>query len=367
MLTKTDLVEQGRKYYSAPFLFRIMKSFPTNTALVNIFNDMADCYRFMGKSERFRALAYEKAAKEINNMQQPIDLYKNDRQGLIDLKNIGESIADKILEYLQTGTIQIWEILIAENPKDLFSLMHSTGIGPATIRLIHEHWDVKTKKELLLKLNQAETKSIPGIGLKKWQLIKNALNIATTDIQRFPIDQIIPIAQKCCREIAQIKGITQCVIAGSLRRRKPTIGDIDLIAVLDVSSNSNVYTEITALKTLGKAIQIGTRKMQFHLTNPDIQLDIRFIDKSEFGSALVYFTGPVEHNLALRKRAASKGWKLNEYGLFDRKTQKKLAGETEDSVYHKLGLPYLEPALRVGVLPEQSISSNVPMQIMEHV
>jgi DNA polymerase (family 10) len=344
-----------------------MSNLHANIELAQLFRQMADAYRFLGKDQRFRALAYDRAASELTNMQYSVEPFRSNRKALIDLKNIGESIADKIIEYLNIGKIEAWEQLKKQVPVELLTLLQAEGIGPATVRLLHEHFGVDGKRALLEKMNAPNGQSVRGIGLHKWKLIRQALENESLTLKRFPLDLVDPIAKKLAAEIQSLPGVNACTIAGSLRRKKSTIGDIDLVVGIDPLQLKSLFNKIDALPMVSNVLQKGSRKMQLQLKENSIQVDMRFVEKSAYGSALLYFTGPKEHNLAMRKLAISFGWKLNEYGLFDRISLNRLAGETEFSVYQKLGLPFIEPEQRTGILPESVKSLKRPTRIMEHI
>lgn len=363
----TDSIGQGGGIIlPPPFLFG-MFSRQANIELSQLFRKMADAYRFLGKEERFRALAYDRAASELNNMQDSVEQFRSDRKNLISMKNIGESIADKIIEYLNTGKIEAWEQLKKQVPVDLLPLLQAEGIGPATIRLLHAHWGIESKRALLDKMNANKLQSIPGIGPHKWSLIRQALHTESLTAKRFPLDVVEPLAKEIAAEIQSLPGVDTCTIAGSLRRKKSTIGDIDLVVVIDPLQIKSIYNKIDGLPIVSKVLQKGSRKMQFQLKENLLQVDIRFVEKSAYGSALLYFTGPKEHNLAIRKHAITRGWKLNEYGLYDRLSMKRLAGQTEQSVYQILGLPFIEPERRTGILPIEAKSSSEPTKVMTEV
>jgi DNA polymerase (family 10) len=360
----TDSIGQGGGVYlPPPFLFVTM-SLNTNKQLAVLFRQMADAYRFLGKEQRFRALAYNRAATELTNMQDSVEQFRSDRKALIDMKNIGESIADKIIEYLNAGKIEAWEQLKKQVPIDLLSLLQADGIGPSIIRLLHDHWRVQSKAALLEKMNAGKSEPIPGIGPNKWRLIRHALQSESISGKRYPLNVAEPLAKKIAAEILSLSGVQACTIAGSLRRRKATIGDIDLVVVVDTPRVKSIYQKLSVLPAVSTVFQKGSRKMQFQLNGIPIRVDVRFVEKSAYGSALLYFTGPVEHNLAMRKSAISFGWKLNEYGLFDRESLRRIAGETERSIYQSLNLPFIDPELRTGLLPLASASLKKRTNVM---
>ncbi|MBS1656238.1 MAG: DNA polymerase III, partial [Bacteroidetes bacterium] len=299
-----------------------------NKELAAIFRHMADCYSYLGAGERFRARAYDVASKTLVNMNEPVDVLADDIKKLDELKGIGESIAEKIIEYLHTGKISTFEKLKKQVPYPLLQLLDIEGIGPATIRLLHDKLNVSSREELEHSIEQGKLAGIKGLAAKKIETIEKVFKIDTLK-KRLPFKEAKQIAENVLSSIQKIKGVHKATIAGSIRREKETIGDIDIIITAAVKDWKKIISQITKLSTVEKVLAAGYTKSSVILKAEHIQLDVRIVHDDEYGAALFYFTGSKEHNIRLRTIARQKGWKINEYGVFDG-NGKKIAGKTEE-------------------------------------
>lgn len=326
-----------------------------NKELAAIFDNMADCYRYLGPDQRFRAAAYKGAARTLNNMPSPVDDLADDIRKLEGLKNIGQSIAEKIIEYLTTGRIHTYEELKKQVPFGLLELLDIEGFGPSTLRSLHDELGVSNKEELINALERNKTVTVKGLGNKKTEQLKQSLKLESNK-KRIPLNTALKIANKFLTEIRQIPGIHKVIIAGSIRRKKETIGDIDIVITADDRKWKRIINAIINIPMIDRVIAAGKTRASVILIPERIQADIRIVHDDEYGAALFYFTGSREHNIQLRTIAKKKGWKINEYGVFDIKSGKKLAGETEVSIYKLFGLPYIPPEKRIG---ENEISNNL--------
>ena len=327
-------------------MFPIKDTFQHNKKLSDIFARMAAIYRYQGPAQMFRARAYEKASQLIFNLSESVCRLAGDIHQLDELSGIGKSIGAKIQEFCAAGTIKEFQQLRKKVPEDLMELMHTDGIGPAMIRQIHDGFHVNTRSALK-KLLQ-EHKNMPkGIGPKKMDLLFDSLQIKKNPIKRYPYAEILPMAEKFIKYIKQIPHTEEVLIAGSLRRRKETIGDIDIVVAASELHRKNVIDRILIYNDIRRVLVKGNSKISILIGNNPIQCDIRMIEMDSLGSALLYFTGSKEHNIQLRLIAKKRGWKINEYGLFDQKG-KKIAGRTETEMYHGLGLCFIPPEKRWG-------------------
>jgi DNA polymerase (family 10) len=318
-----------------------------NKELARIFRQMSDCYSYLGPEQRFRAIAYDTASKTLTNMQEPVDTLADNIKKLDELKGIGESIAEKIIEYLHTGKIKTFEKLKKQVPFSLLELLDIEGIGPSTLRMVHEKLNIGTKEELIQALEAGILEKVKGFAAKKNDNLKKALKLDTVK-QRMPLKEAEKIGNEIMNEIKKISGIQQCVLAGSLRRKNETVGDIDILVTTDEKLRKRVINKITQLPQVAKILASGNTKTSLISKNKNIQVDIRIVHEHEFGAALLYFTGNKEHNIQLRTIAKQKGWKVNEYGVFEEKSGKRLAGRTEEEIYSLFGLKYIPPEERLG-------------------
>jgi len=319
----------------------------SNKELARIFSQMADCYRYLGPDERFRANAYAGAAQTLRNMQEPVETLANDIQQLEDLKTIGKSIAEKIIEFLATGQIQTFEELKKKVPFPLLELMDIEGFGPATLRLLHDELGIKTKEELVAAIEKGKLEKVQGFASRKVEKLKQALKLDSAK-KRLPLKEAERIAENLLKAIKNIDGVKQATIAGSIRRKKETIGDIDIVITADERKWTKIINTIIRLKQAEKVLVAGKTKASIILKTKQVQADIRLVHEDEYGAALFYFTGSKEHNIQLRSLAKQRGWKVNEYGVFNNKSGKKLAGKTEGEIYELFGIRFIPPEERIG-------------------
>lgn len=324
---------------------QIITSVDHNKELAKIFSTMADCYKYMGPTERFRANAYENVSKMLNNMKEPIDKYDHQIKNLDKLKGVGESIAEKIIEFLDSGKIKAFEELKKNIPFELFDIMSIEGIGPGTVRLLHDRLHVDSKPELISKLKGNELKNIKGIGNKKIDLLNKGLKIYE-EKKRIPFKIANEISTEFLNHIKNIPGIKDAIVAGSIRRKKETIGDIDIVLTSAKKDHRSIIDEISRLAFVDKVLVKGSTKLSLKLIKDNLQCDIRIVNENQLGAALLYFTGSKEYNIMLRSIARKKGMKINEYGVFDIKSNERLAGETEEEIFKLLHLDYVIPEKR---------------------
>lgn len=307
---------------------------------------MADCYSYLGATERFRSIAYENAAKILYNMSEDISLYK-DVKALDALGGIGESIAAKIIEYLRTGKIKAYEQLKQKVPFELLELMNITGFGPATLRTLHKQLHVKTKDGLIDALQHNRLSKLKGFGPKKISNMMQALKLEKENKKRHAFADAEKIGNRLLALVKTFPGVKRAELAGSLRRKKETIGDIDLIITANEKDRKKIISKLTTMPGVEKIIAAGRTKASIVLKEQHVQVDVRIVSDHEFGAAMLYFTGSKEHNIKLRSIAKERGLKINEYGIFN-KQDKWLAGETEEEMYSFLGMNYIPPEKRLN-------------------
>jgi DNA polymerase (family 10) len=317
-----------------------------NRELADIFHRMASCYRYQGPDQRFRVVAYENASRTIHGLKDDISTYGTDVKSLDQLSGIGESIAEKILEYLESGKIKTYEKLKEEVPESLLELMDITGFGPATVKLLHQKFDINNKEELVAAIEGGKLKGLRGFGEKKIENLMRGLKLYKAGQERMLLSTALETGSELLSAIKKTDGIIRAELAGSLRRRKETIGDIDIIACAQKKDWKKIMNKILKIGQVGKILASGETKISFLLKQGHTQVDIRLVNEDEYGAALMYFTGSKEHNVKLRSWAKAKRWKLNEYGVFDAKTNKRLAGRTEEEIYEWFDMQFIPPEMR---------------------
>ena len=313
-----------------------------NQLVARILNEIADMLETQGVE--FKPRAYRRAARTIESLAEPIEqVYA--QGNLLDLPGVGEAIAKKVAEIIETGSLKYHEELKRKTPVDLEGLLAVEGIGPKTVGLLYKKLGVKSLEDLEHAAKEHKIREIKRLGPKTEENILSGIQLAKQSKGRTLLGDALPIADDICEKLrerlraAGEKGRVEA--AGSLRRMKETVGDIDILAT--TKKPAELSDQFTRLPTVRKVLEKGETKSSV-LLQSNIQVDLRVVDEESFGSALMYFTGSKDHNIALRKLAIDRGFKLNEYGLF--KGNEQVAGRTEEDVYKRLGLEYISPELR---------------------
>lgn len=308
-----------------------------NRELARILNRIADFLELKGELV-YKINAYRKAARVIESLTEDIeDIYKEGR--IYEIPGVGERIAKKIREFIETGTISKYEELKREFPEELVVLLDVPNLGPKTLKLAYEKLGVKSLDDLKRVLEDGSLASLPGMGPKKIENIKRGLALYLKGSDRMLLGEALSLAEYV---VESLKGVCEKVsYAGSLRRMKETVGDIDILAVGD---RRKVIDKFASLDRVTEVLARGDTKASVLMD--DRQIDLRVVESDQWGSALQYFTGSKEHNVHLRELAKEKGFKINEYGVFRLSDGERVAGETEESVYGVLGLSYIPPELR---------------------
>ncbi len=321
-----------------------------NLEIAKIFYRWADILDLKGDNP-FHIRAYRQAAKVLEDLKEDIeDVIRQNKK----LPGIGASLRKKIIEYLETGKIKEFEKLKEEFPPSLFELFEIPGLGPKTIKLLYERLNVKSIEDLEQAIKEGKLFRLPSFGLKKVEKIKKGIEIYKISRDKIPLGFALHIANFI---ISSLKNnlkdiITNISPAGSTRRMKETVGDIDiLVTVKHKRFVDKVNENFKSLEIVKEVLWEGPTRTSI-LTKDGVQVDLRIIEKSSWGAALQYFTGSKAHNIALRKICLEKGYKLNEYGLY--KDDKLVTSETEEEIYLTLGLYPPPPELRenLGELEE---------------
>lgn len=284
--------------------------------------------------DRFKVIAYHRAATSIRNMDEDVEeLWKQKK--LEDIQYVGEGIAKKIDEYLRTGKLQLMERMREKTPPGVLLLMKVQGIGPRTAYRLSHDLGITSVEELKKALEARKLDSEFGPTVRK------SFEVGIAKLQAFEKRLLLPEAEGVFQKLSSYFGALGIDIgmAGSLRRGKSTVGDLDLL-----STDGRVIDAIKGCPGVAQVLESGPKRTSVKLDD-GVQVDVRLFTQEEYGAALVYFTGSKDHNIALRNLAIEKGWKLNEYGLFDR-AGGRVGGETEEDIYEKLGLQYVPPELR---------------------
>jgi len=292
----------------------------------------------------FKPAAYRRAAQVVEDLPGDVSTYGDEKE-LKKLPGIGDAIAKKIIEFLETGEISFLSKLRLEQGGLSAELMDIEDLGPKRVRQFQEALGISTVAELIAAAQAGKLRNLPRMSEEMEQkILENAKNVAERT-KRFARSEIRDDVEALRKNIEKVPGVERSEIAGSYRREKETVGDIDVLVI--TTGPQHVSDSIAALPMVRDVVAHGEKKLSFDLQN-GLRVDVRFVTADQWGSALLYFTGSKEHNIAMRKVAIQKGWKLSEYGLFD--GEKVIASKEEKDIYDALGLSYRAPKDRTGEL-----------------
>ncbi|MCS7203080.1 MAG: DNA polymerase/3'-5' exonuclease PolX [Thermodesulfovibrio sp.] len=311
-----------------------------NVEIARIFNEIAEFLEILNENP-FRIRAYKKAAKSIESLSSSVD--ELSEEDIIKIPGIGKDLLGKIKEYLSTGKVALHEELKEKIPYGVITLMDIPGIGPKTAKFLYETLNIKSIQDLEKALDEGKLKGLPGFGAKTEENIRKGIASFKRGIERKPLFKVLPIANEILSLMKQNKYILKIEIAGSLRRWKDTVKDIDIICA--ASENEKVIEYFIKLPHIKEVVAKGETKVSAILKE-SIQIDLRVVEEKSFGAALAYFTGSKEHNIRVRELAKQRGLKINEYGVFRESDEKFIGGSSEEEVYQVVGLPWIPPELR---------------------
>lgn len=311
-----------------------------NQQIAKIFNEIADMLELKGENV-FRIRAYRRAAQNIDGT--PKDIATLTPEELTALPGIGKDLAGKIQEYLNTGTIKKHLELKKEIPAGVLELLSVPGLGPKKAKQFYDVLNIKNVDDLTAAIQSGKLKELPGIQKKTEENIMQGIGQMKRSSDRQPLGRILPLAEDIILRIKNSAPIDRIEVAGSIRRRKETVRDIDILATS--KRPETVMNAFVNLSHVAKIVNHGETKSSV-ITDNGIQVDLRVVDENSFGAALQYFTGSKQHNIKLREIAVRMGLKLNEYGVFQEPQNKRVGGKTEEEIYNALKLPYIPPELR---------------------
>jgi DNA polymerase (family 10) len=311
-----------------------------NQEIAGIFNDIADLLEIKGENP-FRIRAYRRAALNIESFTK--NVAETPKEELMKIPGIGQDLAGKIEEYTGTGKLRFYEELKKKVPEGLGMLLSVPSLGPKTAKLLSDRLKVKNLDDLERLAREHKLSGLPGIKEKTEENILKGIEMLKRGMERQPLGKVLPIADDILEHIKKKVSIERINIAGSIRRRKDTIRDIDILATArDPKAVMKAFVHLPQVKDV---LMQGPTKSSV-ITHEGIQVDLRVVGEDSFGAAMAYFTGSKSHNIRLREMAVEAGLKINEYGIFREKDDKKLGGEKEEDVYRILGLPFIPPELR---------------------
>jgi DNA polymerase (family 10) len=322
---------------------------PSNQDIASKLREVFQLMQLAGEN-RFKAIAFDKAALTVDGMSDDINEYINNKN-LTDIKGIGKSIAEDIYAYAETGKMPVLEAFREKIPPGLLKWTEISGLGPKNILKIHETFGITEIEELKELINNGELAKLPGLGGKSAEKIQKSIEWMEKYDERCRLDEAQKIADDIYASLKDLEGVQQIELAGSLRRSKETIGDIDILIAAEEKHITDLFEVFTNHGRVTEILGKGDTKSSVRTTDGR-QVDLRIVKPENFAAALMYFTGSKEHNVELRSRARNKGMSLNEYGLFklqeDGETNWDAPQDfkTEADIYKLLDLNFVPPELR---------------------
>ncbi len=341
-----------------------------NSEIARIFEEMADLLE-LESANAFRVRAYRNAARTIRNHGLSLADMVEDGADLTELSGIGDTLAEKIVQIVRSGELRQLDEMHQRTPAALVEMMRIPGLGPKRVRTLYEELGVESLEALEEAAKQGWVQDVHGFGPKTEERILREVGRLTSQEQRTRLDVAEEMVVSLVDWLRERAGIGRVDVAGSFRRRRETVGDIDILAIS--SASEKVMKAFTGYEDVAETVSQGPTRATV-LLRSGLQVDLRVVPKENYGAALMYFTGSKAHNIALRKIAIDRGWKLNEYGIYE--GDEPLVGASEEEMYAQLDLPYIVPELREdrgeikaarkGQLPELISVENIRGDLQMH-
>lgn len=311
-----------------------------NAEIASVFQQIADLPEIQGGNP-FRIRAYRNAARVLETLAPSVQAMVKEGRDLKALPGVGADLAGKMAEIAATGTCALREQLRRALPAAIHELLSIPGLGPKRVKMLYDARNIQTITQLAEAARAGQISTIPGFGKRAEQRILEAAQTRLSKSRRFRISTATQVAESILAYLGQSKELGKIEVAGSFRRRQDTVGDLDLVA--SSSRTASLLQKFAAYDQIDQMLSQGSTRASAMLRQ-GMQVDVRVVAGVSFGAALHYFTGSKAHNIAVRRLAQQRGLKLNEYGVFS--GERRIAGETEASVFSAVGLPYIEPELR---------------------
>lgn len=311
-----------------------------NTDIAAVFDEIADFLEIEGENP-FRIRAYRNAAGTVRGLGPELRDMVAQGEELTQLPGIGKELAAKIVEILETGTASALTKLQQRHPRTIRDILAIPGLGPKRVRVLYQDLKIQNLEQLIEAARKGRIHALPGFGAKTEQQILEAAERRATTEKRFKIGDITAAVERLTAYLEAVPNVSQVVVAGSYRRCKETVGDLDIL--VSARKGSPVMDRFMDYGDVAQILSKGTTRSSVVL-HSGLQVDLRLVEQKSFGTAWQYFTGSQAHNIAIRRLGRQRGLKINEYGVF--KFEKRVAGKTEASVYRAVDLPYIPPELR---------------------
>ncbi len=327
-----------------------------NREIAAVFEEISNLMKIIQDDPKwtFKAAAYDRAKRSIESFPERLeDVARDPNRKLTDIPGIGADLAKKITELVETGKSSYHQEQIAKIPHSLLDMLQLQTVGPQKVRLFYKQANIQSVDELEAAAKEGRLRDLPGMSEKSEENILKAIEVFRRAAGRFRLDTAFETAEVLTAWLRDLKTVEEVTPAGSLRRGRETVGDLDLLVTgRDPASIADHFVKFPGIAAI---LAKGEDKVSVKLKN-DLQVDVRMIERSAYGAALHYFTGSKEHNVAMRDIAKRRGWKLNEYGLFH--GEKLLAGRTEEEIFAKLGLEWIPPELRENLGEIEAAEKN---------
>ncbi|HEU5284028.1 MAG TPA: helix-hairpin-helix domain-containing protein, partial [Burkholderiales bacterium] len=312
----------------------------TNATIAEIFDEIADLLDIQSANP-FRIRAYRNAARTIGELGTDVKTLMERGMPLTDIPGIGEDLSNKITEIVNTGSCEFLKRLEKDVPPAVTQLMRLPGLGPKRVKTLWKDLDIQTMAQLLSAAQAGRIRELPGFGEKTEQKILEAAQHQLAQTPRVKLAVAAQHGEPLAAYLRTAPGVRHVQITGSYRRMRETVGDLDLVVTAE--SSGKVMERLARYEEVREVLSSGPTRSTVILKS-GLQVDVRVVPEESYGAALQYFTGSKAHNIAIRRMAQDKDLKINEYGVF--RDQKRIAGETEESVYKTVGLPWIPPELR---------------------
>jgi DNA polymerase (family 10) len=311
-----------------------------NHQIAGIFAEIAELLELKGENV-FRIRAYRRAAQNIDGLSADVATLSD--KDLTAIPGIGPDLAAKIREFISTGGVAAHEKLKKEIPEGVLALLKVPGLGPKKAKQFYDSLKIKSIDELEAAIKRGRLEGLPGVQKKTEENILKGIELVKRGTDRRPLGRVLPLAQDIVRRMKESAPVDAIEVAGSIRRMKETVRDIDILTTS--REPGKVMDAFVKLPHAGRVLAHGETKSSI-ITDDGIQVDLRVVDEDSFGAALAYFTGSKQHNIKLREMAVRAGLKINEYGVFKGPGERKVGGRLEEDVYKALKLPFIPPELR---------------------
>jgi DNA polymerase (family 10) len=330
-----------------------------NTDIAGIFEAIADFLEIEGANP-FRVRAYRNAARTVSGLGSELKDMVAAGEDLTKLPGIGKELAAKICEILESGTAKALIKLQQRIPATVIEMLKLPNLGPKRVRVLYRDLNIKNLKQLSLAARKGRIRALEGFGEKTETAIAEAVEARAQKEKRYKIAAVKPIADSLIDFLKKVSGVIDVVVAGSYRRSRETVGDLDIL--ITARKSSPVMKRFLEYDAIDKVLSSGATRSSVVLRS-GLQVDVRLVAQSSFGAALQYFTGSKDHNIAIRRLGQQQGLKINEYGVF--RFEKKVAGRTEASIYRSVDLPYIPPELRENRGEIQAAGDNRLPELVE--